>query len=407
MKTLHSLAGGEPGQRGLAVLLAALAVLSPLGIDIYLPAIPAIATGLAFEAGSAQQTISAYLVGMASMLLIHGALSDALGRRPVILTATLCYAFASAAAAFMPSATGLVVARFVQGVTAGAGTVVGRALIRDRFEGAAAQRLLAMVALMFGIAPLIAPVIGGWLAQLLGWRSVFYFLSGYALLIWFVAEHFLPETLPVDKRVPLALAALARRCAAIAVDPRFLMLAGAISLGANGLFLYVVSTPMFLERVFLLQPSQYGWFYIPIVVAMMAGTRTSAYLAARWPAAKTVTVALAGALLAAFITAAVRNPSNVGVLLAPLALYAYCVALAMPGLTLSALNLFPASRGLTSSLVGLAMVVGNAATAGFSARLEGDLQALSGSMIGLAFAAAVGWLAFVSARPGRTRVEEA
>src|SRR3954471_6910269 len=153
-----------------AALLAALATLGPFSVDAYLPAFAGIQESLTAAPLEIQQTMSAYLFAFGVMFLFHGALSDSYGRRPVILVALVVYTVASTFAALTDSVHGLIVWRIVQGLSVGAGMVVGRAMIRDLFGPEDAQRLMSLVTLFFGLAPAIAPLIGGWLFVGLGWR---------------------------------------------------------------------------------------------------------------------------------------------------------------------------------------------------------------------------------------------
>ena len=152
-------------------MLAALATLGPFSIDAYLPAFAGIQASLDASPLQIQQTLSGYLFAFALMFLFHGALSDSFGRRPVIIVALVVYTAASLWCAVADSVHGLIVGRVLQGLSVGAGMVVGRAMIRDLFGPEDAQRLMSMVTLVFGLAPAIAPVIGGWLFVGLGWRS--------------------------------------------------------------------------------------------------------------------------------------------------------------------------------------------------------------------------------------------
>src|SRR4029453_12090621 len=160
-----------------AALLAALSTLGPFSIDAYLPAFAGIQASLNASPLEIQQTLSAYLFAFGLMFLFHGALSDSFGRRPVILVALVVYTIASAGAALAGSAHALILWRAAQGLSVGAGMVVGRAMIRDLYGPEDAQRLMSLVTLFFGLAPAIAPVIGGWLFVGLGWRSIFWFLA--------------------------------------------------------------------------------------------------------------------------------------------------------------------------------------------------------------------------------------
>src|SRR5690242_10027557 len=177
---------------GFAALLAALATLGPFSIDAYLPAFDGIRASLAATPLEIQQTLSGYLFAFGIMFLFHGALSDSFGRRPVILVAVVVYTLASIGCAIADSVHGLVVGRVFQGLSVGAGMVVGRAMIRDLFGPEDAQRLMSLVTLFFGLAPAIAPVIGGWLFVGLGWRSIFWFLALVGLVLVAVSWRFLP-----------------------------------------------------------------------------------------------------------------------------------------------------------------------------------------------------------------------
>ncbi|HEU4375666.1 MAG TPA: MFS transporter, partial [Telluria sp.] len=190
------------GSGALAALLASLAMLGPFSIDAYLPAFPNIQADLHASAIEVQQTLSAYMLAFAGMVLWHGALSDAFGRRNVILTALVVFALATFGCAAAHSVHYLWIFRILQGVSAGAGVVVGRAIIRDLHGGAPAARLLSMVTMIFSIAPAIAPVLGGWIVKLSDWRTIFLSLLVYTLaLAWYCYKR-LPETLPPEKRQP-------------------------------------------------------------------------------------------------------------------------------------------------------------------------------------------------------------
>jgi len=162
--------------RTLTLTLAGLAMLGAFSVDAFLPSFPAISADFQVDAAVVQQTLSAYLLAFSVMSLFYGTLSDAFGRRPVILVSLVVFTLASAGAAFAPSFGWLLLCRVLQGLSAGGGRVIGQAIVRDRFAGAEAQRLMASITMVFGLAPAVAPVIGGYLHSAFGWRSVFVFL---------------------------------------------------------------------------------------------------------------------------------------------------------------------------------------------------------------------------------------
>ena len=176
----------------IAILLAAMSALGPFSIDTYLPSFHEIAENLGATQLEVKQTLSAYLLAFAVMTLWHGAISDRVGRRRVILAALGLFALASAGCAFASSIEQLWVWRALQGVTAGAGIVISRAIVRDLYDGAEAQRLMSQITMMFALAPAIAPVIGGWLQTFFGWRSVFSFLVLSTAALWLACWKLLP-----------------------------------------------------------------------------------------------------------------------------------------------------------------------------------------------------------------------
>ena len=165
----------------LVLLIACLSMVGPFTIDTMFPAFPDMQRDFGVDATAMQQSISVYLVAFAVTSLFHGPISDAAGRRPVILTGTLCYTLASVLCALAPTMAWMLTGRALQGLFAGAGMIVGRTVVRDVFEGDAAQRTMSHVSMIFGVAPALAPIVGGWLLGWSNWRSIFWFLAGFGL----------------------------------------------------------------------------------------------------------------------------------------------------------------------------------------------------------------------------------
>ena len=230
----------------LAVLLACLGMLGPFSIDTYLPAFTGIAKAIGATPVEMQQTLSAYLFGFAVMNLFHGALSDSFGRRPVVLGGLAVFTLASAGCALSQHIGALVFFRALQGMSAGAGIVVSRAVIRDMFPPADAQRVMSQVTIYFGVAPAVAPMVGGFLFVHAGWHSIFWFLTGVGVVLFVANWRLLPETLHDTHRQPFNVRNLMRGYWELGSNPRFLMLALASGIPFNGMFLYVLSAPVFL-----------------------------------------------------------------------------------------------------------------------------------------------------------------
>ncbi len=204
-------------------------MLGPFSVDAYLPAFPAIATSLNTSAIHVQQTLTAYMASFAVMILWHGALSDAFGRRSIILVSLVMYAIGSIACALAPSVEYLWVFRMLQGVSAGAGVVIGRAITRDLYSGAEAEKMLSLVTMIFSVSPAIAPIVGGWIVTASDWRTIFVVLFAFALLMLALCWRWLPESLPADKRQSFNPSSLWVNYRQIFLSRRFQLKAGAIA----------------------------------------------------------------------------------------------------------------------------------------------------------------------------------
>jgi DHA1 family bicyclomycin/chloramphenicol resistance-like MFS transporter len=378
----------------LATLLAALAMIGPFAIDTYLPSFPAMQADLGVSAVEVQQTLSAYLIAFAAMTLFHGTLSDSFGRRPVVLVNTAIFTAASVGCALAASFEQLIFFRVLQGASAGAGIVVGRAIIRDTFEGHAAQRLMSLVTMIFGLAPAIAPVVGGWLQAAFGWRSVFAFLVLYSALLLIACQLFLRETLPPPRRQPFRLAPLARNYWTLGRSLPLFLISSAIALNFSGFFLYIVSAPAFIYELLGLGTHDFPWLFVPGIVGVMSGAYASGRLAGRLSPRRTIglayTIMFAAAVLN--VTYSVLAEPALPWSVAPIMIYTVGMALAMPSLTLLALDLFPENRGLTASLIGFSHSFVSGIAAGVIAPMlsHSDL-ALAAGMAAFALA---GWCAW-------------
>ena len=380
----------------LAALLAALGTLGPFSIDTYLPAFTGIAASLGATPAQMQQTLSAYLFGFAVMNLFHGALSDAFGRRPVVLWGLGLFTLASMGCALSQSIGQLVFFRALQGMSAGAGVVVSRAIIRDMFPPDDAQRVMSQVTIFFGVAPAIAPVLGGLLYVFAGWHSIFWLLVGVGGLLLVLSWRHLPETLHLEARQSFAPGPLLRAYAALVRNPRFVLLALASGVPFNGMFLYVLSTPEWLGTHLGLGPTQFFWFFMMSIGGIMLGAFTSGRLAGRWQPRKQirwgfaimVVCALGNIVLNAFWV----PPALLAML--PVSVFAFGWALMVPVVTLMVLDLAPERRGMASSLQACVGSVANGLVAGVLAPLVmHSTLALAFSSAGLMSVGLVAWLA--------------
>ena len=382
----------------LAILIAALAMLGPFSIDAYLPAFHAIGSEFGVPQIAVQQTLSIYLFAYAFMMLWHGALADALGRRPVVLGSLAIYALATLGCAIAGNIETLWLFRALQGLCAGAGIVVGRAIIRDRFHGAEAQRLMSQITLVFGVAPAIAPVLGGVLLNAFGWRAVFWLLLALviALLTW--ASKRLPETLAVSARQSLRPRHLWRNYVNVLRRPEFLLLGAIPALNFAAFFVYIASAPAFLMD--LLGVSSYGfaWLFIPMIAGVMIGAFISGRTAGTMTPRRTIGLGyiLMFIGVATDLAVAALVPPGVPWHVLPIMIYAMGSSVTMPSATLLLLDLFPTMRGLASSLQGFLQFVLAAVNAGSVAPLlAGSLLSLALGMAGFTVLSLLLWITYL------------
>ncbi len=385
-------AAATPSTRRLALLLGGLAMFGPFSIDTIFPAFPAMGASLGADKLAMQQTISVYLMAYALMSLVHGPLSDAVGRRRVILGGLSVFVLASVGCALARDLPTMLAFRAVQGLSAGVGLIVGRAVIRDVLQGDDAQRLMSQVSMIFGIAPAIAPVIGGWILGWSGWPAIFWFLVAFSLGLLGAAWAWLPETFPREARQALSARRLLRDYLAIFRNSRFQRLAAAGAFNFAALFLYIASAPAFVMDLLRLDERQFAWFFVPMIGGMMLGAYTSGRAAGRITGRTQVNIGFAccGVAAVANIAYSALAPQlAVPWAVLPMVLTSFGVALVFPILTLAILEMYPRQRGSASSLQAFTSLVVNALLAGVLSPLlshSGLLLAVAGGGFTL-----VGW----------------
>ena len=355
----------------LALLLACLGMIGPFSIDTYLPAFAGIARSRGATPVEMQQTLSSYLFGFAVMNLFHGALSDSLGRRPVLLAGIALFTLASVGCALSQTIGQLVNFRALQGMSAGAGIIMSHAIIRDLFAPADAQRVMSQVTIYFGIAPAVAPLFGGFLLVHAGWHSIFWLLAVLGLLLWLANWRWLPESLHASARQPFEAGHLMSGYWQLLRNPRFLMLVLASGVPFNGMFLYVLSAPVFLGEVLGLEPTQFFWFFILTVNGIMGGAFMSGRLAGRAKPRHQIRHGFVIMLATSLVNVALNllfTPSVAWALL-PLAVFAFGWALMVPAVTLLALDQAPERRGMASSIQACIGSAANGVVAGVVAPL--------------------------------------
>jgi DHA1 family bicyclomycin/chloramphenicol resistance-like MFS transporter len=270
----------------------------------------------------------------------------------VVLWGIAVFTLASAGCALSQSIGQLVFFRGLQGLSTGAGIVVSRAVIRDMFPPAQAQQVMSQVTIYFGVAPAIAPIVGGWLFVHAGWHAIFWFLTGVGIALWIANFRLLPETLHESHRQPFNVRNLMQGYGQLGSNPRFLLLALASGVPFNGMFLYVLAAPAFLGEHLGLQPTQFFWLFLLTIAGIMGGAWASGRLAGRITPRRQIRYGFIIMLLVSLANVAANFifEPQASWALAPIALFSFGWALMVPVVTLLVLDLYPERRGLASSL---------------------------------------------------------
>jgi MFS transporter, DHA1 family, multidrug resistance protein len=336
----------------LAVLIGGLSMVSPFSIDTFFPAFHAMEKALDVSAWQLQQVLTAYMVPFAFASLVHGPLSDAVGRRPVMIAGMALYTVGSLACTAAQSYEQLIAARVIQGMTAGVGVVIGRAVIRDLYEGPRAQKLMAATTMIFSIAPAIAPIIGGWVHVAFGWRAVFAVMVVCGVLFATSAWWKLPETHAPANRIPFNARNLVATSWTVLRHREFLMLALAAAINFCSLACFIGSAPAIIEKHWHLGETSYWYLFLPVISGILIGAVLSNRIAGRMEMVAQVRIGFGLTFGIAFVRVllhlflpAVPIPLQQALLV--------CAAIgaqfAFPVLTLRMLDLFPAARGTAAS----------------------------------------------------------
>ncbi|MGV0595489.1 multidrug effflux MFS transporter [Mycolicibacterium porcinum] len=242
-------------------VLALLTAVAPLSIDMYLPAFPAMAAEFGTSASAVQFTLTSFMVGLASGQLIIGPLSDRFGRRPLMLAGTFVCILAGVACALAPNIAALTAFRFVQGFSGAAGVVLSRAVVADRAHGAVAARAFSLMMIINGAAPVLAPLIGGSLMGVIGWRGVFWILAGLAVAMFIGVVAVLPETHPKDRRHTGGVTAMLSDARSVLTNRGYIGYTLAFAFGFTVMFAYISASPFVLQNVLGLSPLHYSFAF--------------------------------------------------------------------------------------------------------------------------------------------------
>lgn len=281
----------------LLAIVGALSAFAPLSVDMYLPALPGLATDLAASPSQAQLTLTAFLVGLAVGQLVAGPLSDRLGRRPPLVAGLVVYASASLGCAVVGDIGLFALLRVLQGLAGGAGVVVSRAMIRDHFEGSVAARAFALAMLVNGLAPILAPIVGAQLLPYAGWRGIFVVLAGLGATLLLVVVTRLPESLPPGRRRTGAVGTVVRGYATLLRDAPFVGQALTVALGFSAMFGYISASPFIVQDLYGQSPQTFSLLFGVNALGLAAATQVSGLLVLRLGARRILRIGLVSAAI--------------------------------------------------------------------------------------------------------------
>jgi MFS transporter, DHA1 family, multidrug resistance protein len=351
-----------PATLPLGILLTAVVGMGALSIDMFLPSLPAMAAAFGAGAGTAQLTVTLFLVGMALAQLVFGPLSDRFGRRRVLLGGLALYTLAGIACALAPSMRVLLAARVVQAVGAGCGPVVARAMVRDLYERERAARMLGAMGTAQALTPILAPIVGGWVHVAAGWRAVFFVLAGFGTLFLLGALGIVPETnVYAGPRAPRA-ADEPSRLARLLADRAFVGYVLVMALMFSGQFAFISGSSFALMVVLGVSATTYGVCFGSVAVGLMLGNFLSVHLTPRLGIdrmilAGTAFGAAAGAILAAL---AWMGVATVATVIVPMFCFALGLGLVLPNAMAGAIGPYPTMAGTASAVLGFVQMTGSA-----------------------------------------------
>ncbi len=357
----------KPRQIQLIIILGALSAFGPLSIDMYLPSLPSLSRDFATGASQAELTLSACLLGLALGQTIAGPISDALGRRRPLLIGLASYALASLLCVIAPSVYLLVALRFIQGLAGAAGIVIARAIVRDLYAGDDAARFFSLLMLVNGLAPILAPILGGLLLRFTSWRGVFVVLTVVGVLQFIGASSGLSETLPVEQRQSGGIQTTLATFRQLLTNRAFVGYALSCGLAFASMFAYISGSPFVLQTIYGLSPQLFSFAFGANALGIMILGQVSGRLVGRVPPQKLLVIGLIINAIGGFALLLVILQGHIGLLgiLPALFLVVASMGLVLPNATTLALAGQPSIAGSASALVGVLQFAIGAAAAPF------------------------------------------
>ena len=372
----------------LVLVLGALCAIGPLTVDTYLPALPALRADFGATDVQAQATLTGLLIGLGLGQLVIGPLSDAVGRRRPLLVGLTGHAAMSVLCVLAPNITLLAVARTLQGVAGAAVAVVAMAVVRDIFTGNRAAQLLSRMFLVLGVAPILAPTLGGALLTMTSWKGIFVILGAAAVALLVLALVALPETLPPERRIPASVRGSLDAYRGLFADRLFLVLVAVAALVFAVLFAYVSGSPFILQGLYGLTPQQFSLAFGANAVGLVLATQLNPLLLRRYRPVQVLSAAVAIALLGGVVLLVTASTGIGGLwgFLVPVAVIVAALGLSFPNAPAAALSRHGEAAGTAAAMLGASQFLAG----GVAAPLVGALDNGTAAPLALIIVVAAG-----------------
>jgi DHA1 family bicyclomycin/chloramphenicol resistance-like MFS transporter len=369
----------KPDTLAMTVMLAFMTALGPLATDLYLPSLPHIGAALGASPAAVQLTLSAYLIGFSVGQIVYGPISDALGRKPVLVASFALFVIATIACAIAASVETLIVARAIQAFGGAGPIILARTMVRDLYEGPRAGREMSMMGSIMGVTPIIAPVLGGFLQVGFGWRSIFATMAAGGLVLALLAVFLVPETNRFRDRSHLSPGAILRSYSVVLKNRAYRAYVALLALSYAGLFAFISASSFVMQGVYGLDEIMFGIAFALCSVFFVIGTLIGTRIVVRRGFDRTIGVGVAllaiggvGQWLGAYFL-----PGQIVALVIPEMIYFTGIGLVLPQAMAAAMAPFPERAGAASSLAGFVqMVFASAAGAGVGAFVGGSAMPL-------------------------------
>jgi DHA1 family bicyclomycin/chloramphenicol resistance-like MFS transporter len=390
-----------PSYAKLAIILGTLSAFAPLSIDMYLPALPTIASDFSTQTSVVQQTLAVFFIGLAVGQTFYGPIADRVGRRPPLLFGSALYMLACIGCAFAPTIQSLILLRLAQALGGCAGIVISRSIVRDLFDQQESARMYSFLMLVMGLAPITAPLIGGQLLLYFGWRAIFVTLSGFGLLCVLLVALILPETLPAERRTRAGLGAALRIYGEILTSRSYMGFAIAGGLAASAMFAYISGSPFVFIELNGVAPERFGLLFGTNAIGLIAAAQVNRWLLTRFQGVRILNAALTFTALSGLLLLIV-TATGFGGFPAMLIVLFFCIAstgLVGPNATAAAMAPYAHRAGSAAALLGAIQFVLGAGAGSLVGLLHNGTALPMAGVIALCAVGSFLILQFLAVRP--------